>query len=90
MPHELVDELLAGVGSEQEIVGLRGLLSDLTKRLVERATEVDPTDHFGDERHHEPPEGLEHPEGSTSTTVSTEHRPGQVRTASAPRSAIQP
>jgi hypothetical protein len=32
---ELVDELLAGARTEEEIVGPGGLLSQLTKRLVE-------------------------------------------------------
>src|SRR5581483_11346572 len=38
LPDELVDELLAGASSEEEIVGPGGLLSQLTKRLVEWAT----------------------------------------------------
>ena len=41
LPDELVDELLAGADSEEEIVGPGGLLSQLTKRLVERAMEVE-------------------------------------------------
>lgn len=41
LPGELVDELLAGAKSEEEIVGPGGLLSRLTKRLVERAMEVE-------------------------------------------------
>ena len=40
LPDELVDELLAGAKTEEEIVGPGGLLSQLTKRLVERAMEV--------------------------------------------------
>ncbi len=35
LPDELVDELLAGASSEEEIVGPGGLLGQLTKRLVE-------------------------------------------------------
>ncbi len=34
---ELIDELLAGARSEEEIVGPGGVLADLTHRLVERA-----------------------------------------------------
>ncbi len=37
LPDELVDELLAGASSEEELVGPGGLVSQLTKRLVERA-----------------------------------------------------
>ena len=47
LPDELVDELLAGAKTEEEIVGPGGLLSQLTKRLVERAMEVELTDHLG-------------------------------------------
>ena len=36
---EVIDELLAGASSEEEIAGPGGLLSQLTKRLVERAME---------------------------------------------------
>jgi hypothetical protein len=45
LPDEVVDELLAGASTEEEIVGPGGLLSQLTKRLVERALEVEITDH---------------------------------------------
>jgi hypothetical protein len=34
LPDELVDELLAGAASEEEIVGPGGLLSQLTKRTL--------------------------------------------------------
>jgi hypothetical protein len=46
LPDELVDELLAGASSEGEIVAPSGLPSQLTKRLVERAMEVELTDHL--------------------------------------------
>jgi 6-phosphogluconolactonase len=36
LPDDVVDELLAGARTEEEIVGPGGLLSQLTKRLVER------------------------------------------------------
>ncbi len=36
LPDELLDELLAGARTEEEITGPGGLLSQLTKRLVER------------------------------------------------------
>jgi len=38
---ELIDELLAGASTEEEIAGPGGLLAQLTKRLVERAMEVE-------------------------------------------------
>jgi putative transposase len=81
LPDELVDELLAGADSEEEIVGPGGLLSQLTKRLVERAMEVELTDHLGYERHQEPPGGAGNTRnGSTSKTLSTEHGPVSVNT----------
>jgi hypothetical protein len=43
--NEVIDELLAGASTEQEIAGPGGLLAELTKRLVERAMEVELTDH---------------------------------------------
>jgi hypothetical protein len=43
--NELIGELLAGASTEEEIAGPGGLLAELTKRLVERAMEVELTDH---------------------------------------------
>ena len=63
LPDELLDELLAGAGTEEEITGPGGLLSQLTKRLVERALEVELTEHLGYEPHQEPlGRGREHAE----------------------------
>ncbi len=81
LPDEVVDELLAGASSEEEIVGPGGLLSQLTKRLVERAMEVELTDHVGYERHQEPPGGTGNTRnGSTPKTLITEHGPVRVDT----------
>lgn len=74
LPDDVVDELLAGAQTEEEIVGPGGLLSQLTKRLVERAMEVEITDHLGYERHHEPPGGAGNTRnGSTSKRLIGEH-----------------
>ena len=71
---EVVDGLLAGARSEGEIVGPGGLLSELTKRLVERAMEVELTDHLGYEPHLEPLGGTGNARnGSTPKTLITEH-----------------
>ena len=81
LPDELVDELLAGAKTEEEIVGPGGLLSQLTKRLVERAMEVELTDHLGYEPHQEPPGGAGNTRnGSTPKTLVTEHGPVEIRT----------
>jgi putative transposase len=81
LPDELVDELLAGARTEDEVVGPGGLLSQLTKRLVERAMEVELTDHVGYERHQEPPGGVGNTRnGSTPKTLITEHGPVPIDT----------
>jgi putative transposase len=74
LPDEVVDELLAGARTEEEIVGPGGVLAQLTKRLVERAMEVELTDHVGYERHQEPPGGSGNTRnGSTPKRLVTEH-----------------
>jgi len=71
---ELIDELLAGASTEEEIAGPGGLLAQLTKRLVERAMEVELTDHVGYGPHCEPPGGAENQRNGTSPkTLITEH-----------------
>jgi putative transposase len=75
--NELLDELLAGASTEQEIAGPGGVLAQLTKRLVERAMEVELTEHVGYEPHCEPPGGAANQRNGTSPkTLITEH--GQV------------
>ena len=81
LPDEVVDELLAGARTEEEIVGPGGVLSQLTKRLVERALEVELTDHVGYERHQEPPGGAGNTRnGSTPKRLITEHGPVGIDT----------
>ena len=71
---EVIDELLAGASSEEEIAGPGGLLAQLTRRLVERALEVELTDHLGYERHCEPPGGTSNQRnGTTPKTLIGEH-----------------
>ena len=77
IPDEVIDQLLAGASSEEEIAGPGGLLAQLTKRLVERAMEVELTDHLGYEPHAEPLGGAGNTRNGTSPkTLITEH--GQV------------
>ena len=77
IPDEVIDQLLAGASTEEEIAGPGGLLAELTKRLVERAMEVELTDHVGYEPHAEPPGGTGNTRNGTSPkTLVTEH--GQV------------
>src|ERR1035438_1073558 len=82
--NEVIDELLAGASTEEEIAGPGGLLAELTRRLVERAMEVELTDHVGYEAHQEPPGGGENTRnGTTPKTLICEH--GKVA-IDAPRS----
>jgi putative transposase len=70
---EVIDELLAGASTEEEIAGPGGLLAELTKRLVERAMEVELTDHLGYEPHLEPAGGAGNTRnGSTPKTLITD------------------
>src|SRR5664279_6221059 len=72
--NEVIDELLAGASTEEEIAGSGGLLAELTKRLVERAMEVELTDHVGYEPHQEPPGGAGNTRnGSSPKTLICEH-----------------
>ena len=71
---EVIDQLLAGASTEEEIAGPGGLLAQLTRRLVERALEVELTDHLGYEPHTEPPGGAGNTRNGTSPkTLITEH-----------------
>jgi putative transposase len=81
LPDELIDELLSSAQTEEEIVGPGGLLAGLTKRLVERAMEVELTDHLGYEHGDPPPGGAGNTRnGSTPKTLTTEHGPVRVET----------
>src|SRR5581483_11902429 len=81
LPDEVIDQLLAGANSEEEVVGPGGLMSQLTKRVVERALEVELTDHLGYEQHREPPGGAGNTRnGSTRKTLQTEHGPVEIKT----------
>src|SRR5262249_45908260 len=80
---EVMDGLLAGARTEEEIVGRGGVLAHLTKRLVERAMSVELTEHLGYEPHQEPPGGAGNTRnGSTAKTLATEH--GLVEIATPP------
>jgi putative transposase len=88
---ELIDELLAGARTEQEIVGPGGLLAALTKRLVERAMDVELTDHLGYEPHLEPPGGAGNTRnGSTPKTLLTQHGAIEIETPRDRNGSFQP
>ena len=75
---ELIDELLAGARTPEEITGPEGLLARLTKRLVERAMAAELTEHLGYEHGQAPPGGVGNARnGTTAKTIHTGH--GSVR-----------
>jgi len=91
LPDELLDELLAGARTEEEIAGRGGLLSQLTKRLVERALEVELTDHLGYEPHLEPPGGTGNTRnGSTAKTLITEQGEVTIETPRDRKGTFEP
>jgi transposase-like protein len=72
---ELVDELLAGARTPEELTGPGGLLAQLTKRLVERAMSAELDEHLGYPRGSapRPDPGGNSRNGSTSKTLHTDH-----------------
>jgi putative transposase len=80
LPDEVVDQLLAGASTEEEIFGPGGVFGQLTKRLVERALEVELTDHLGYEPHAEPPGGTGNTRNGKGKpkTLMTEHGPVKI------------
>jgi putative transposase len=77
---ELIDELLGGARTAQEIAGPDGLLGHLTRRLLERALEAEITEHLGYEHGQAPPGGAGNARnGRPPKTVLTDHGPVRVR-----------
>src|SRR6266540_2082514 len=88
---EVIDELLAGARTEEEIVGPGGVLAQLTKRLVERALSAELTDHLGYEPHQEPPGGTGNTRnGSTAKTLATEHGAVRIETPRDRKGSFEP
>jgi putative transposase len=71
--HELLDELLAGHSTPEEITGPNGLLKQLTGALVERALQAEMTGHLGYEPHAADGRGTGNSRNGTSPkTLTTE------------------
>ena len=88
---EVIDGLLAGARSEEEIVGPGGVLAQLTKRLVERALSAELTEHLGYEPHQEPPGDTGNTRnGSTAKTLATEHGPLRIETPRDRKGSFEP
>jgi putative transposase len=88
---EVIDQLLAGARTEEEIVGRGGVLAQLTKRLVERALQAELTEHLGYEPHREPPGGVGNTRnGLTGKTLATEHGPVEIKTPRDRKGSFEP
>src|SRR6516164_864524 len=88
---EVIDELLAGARTEEEIVGPGGVLAKLTRRLVERAMSAELTEHLGYEPHQEPPGGAGNTRNGTSPkTLATEHGPVRIKAPRDRDSSFEP
>jgi putative transposase len=70
---ELLDELLQGVKTHEEMFGQDGLLKQLTGRLVERALKAELEIHLTDEQ--EAARGVNRSNGTTPKTLLTEQGP---------------
>jgi len=70
---ELLDELLQGVKTHEEMFGRDGLLKQLTGRLVERALKAELEMHLSDEQ--EAAAGVNRSNGTTPKTLLTEQGP---------------
>jgi putative transposase len=91
LPDELIDELLAGARTPEEITGPDGLLQRLTKRLVERAMEAELSEHLGYEHGQAPPGGTGNAgNGFSEKTVHTEHRSVRIEQPRDRRGSFEP
>jgi putative transposase len=77
---ELIDELLGGAQTAQEIAGPDGLLGQLTRRLLERALAAELTEYLGYPPGQAPPGGSGNARnGQPAKTVLTDQGPVRVR-----------
>src|SRR4051794_25217131 len=91
LPDELIDELLAGASTAQEIAGPDGLLGQLTRRLLERALEAEITEHLGYPAGHAPPGGAGNARnGRPAKTVLTDQGPVRIRAPRDRKGSFEP
>ena len=77
---EVLDALLAGAKTAQEIAGPDGLLGQLTRRLLNRALEAELSEHLGYEAGQAPPGGAGNARnGKPGKTVLTDQGPLRIR-----------
>ena len=71
--NELIDSLLANYKKPEDLIGEHGILKQLTKRLVERALEVELAEHLGHARH----EPVANSSGNTRNGISKKTLKGE-------------
>src|SRR2546423_12449587 len=88
---ELLDALLSGARTAEEIAGPDGLLGQLTRRLVNRALEAELSEHLGYEAGQAPPGGAGYARnGKPSKSVRTGQGPIRARSPRARKGKIGP
>jgi len=88
---ELIDELLAGARTAEEIAGPDGLLRELTRRLLERALQAEITEHLGYPPGEAPPGGAGNARnGQPPRTVLTDSGPVRIRAPRDRRGSFEP
>jgi len=77
---EVLDALLAGASTPQQIAGPDGLLGQLTRRLLNRALEAELSAHLGYEPGEAPPGGAGNARnGKPGKTILTDQEPLRIR-----------
>ncbi len=88
---EVLDALLAGARTAQEIAGPDGLLGHLTRRLLNRALEVELAEHLGYEAGQAPPGGAGNARnGRPGKTILTDHGPLRIRSPRDRKGTFEP
>src|SRR5205823_7456763 len=88
---EVLDVLLAGAKTAEEIAGPDGLLGQLTRRLLNRALEAELTEHLGYEAGEAPPGGAGNARnGKPGKTILTDQGPLGIRFPRDRKGAFEP
>jgi len=88
---EVLDALLAGARTAQEIAGPGGVLAYLTRRLLNRALEAELTAHLGYEAGNAPAAGSGNSRnGKPGKTVITDHGPLRIRSPRDRKGTFEP
>jgi putative transposase len=88
---ELLDALLSGARTAEEIAGPDGLLGQLTRRLLNRALEAELTAHLGYEAGEAPPGGAGNARnGKPGKTILTDQGPLRIRSPRDRKGTFEP